>query len=209
MSNEERGDGTIEQYSSGNIGTTDDRSRSDRPTRRSSTLSDTTVIDAGTDSSIAEDATSSDSLADVVSGSLSRSASVTAETASASATLVGVPRVDIQEFVFSHKSNGCDERCVALFDVQNTSESPLRWKSNKTQFIGTDQYTYSPSRTSLDPESLGPGCHTRQVELPPGKRARVVTLVEELPHGVDVSEVVQTLSAGVGTAGNERLVFSL
>jgi hypothetical protein len=45
--------------------------------------------------------------------------------------------------------------------------------------------------------------------LPPGKRARVVTLVEELPHGVDVSEVVQTLSAGVGTAGNERLVFSL
>lgn len=212
MNNEERGDGDIERYSSGSVGGADKSIRSTKPTRRSADISESSIVTGGDDDTPVtgnEQASKPDSLSDAVSGSLSRSNAVTVETESACATLVGVPRVDIQEFLFSHQANGKSERCVALFDVENTSDEPLRWKANKTQFVGTDEYTYSPSRTSLDPKSLGPGCHTRQVELPPGKRARVVTLVEELPQGVEVDEVVQTLSAGVGTTGNERLVFSL
>lgn len=212
MSEEERGDGGIERYGSDTIDTTDDYTRSTTPSHRSDDVSKTTPVTGGDEDTTVSrrgEATDTDSLADAVSGSLSRSQSVTVETESASATLVGVPRVDIQEFVFSHQATGKDERRVALFDIENTSEQPLRWTASKTQFIGTDEYTYSPAQTSLDPGSMGPGCHTRQVQLPPGKRARVVTLVEKLPQDVDVAEVVQTLSAGAGTAGNERLVFSL
>jgi len=207
MNNEERGDGDIERFSKRGVDTARNRTRSKTPTRR--------FTDSNTPASRGDDGTTSgqtaepDSLAAAVSGSLSWGQSVTVETESATATLVGVPRVDIQEFVFSHRAEDDTERPVALFDVENKTERPLRWQSTRTQFVGTDEYTYSPARTSLDPESLGPGCHTRQVELPPGKRARVVTLVEELPRDVEIVEVIQTLSPGVGTTGTERLVFSL
>jgi hypothetical protein len=216
MSDEERGDGNLERYNSTRVESVGDEST------RINSIEESDRIDAVENSGRIDSVGSSrsptrdsreaeppDSIADAVSGSLSRTQSVTVESDSASATLVGVPTVDIEEFVFGHQQGSHSQRSVALFDVQNKSEQPLRWQSTRTQFIGDDEYTYSPSRQSLDPETLGPGCHTRQVQLPPGKRARVVTLVEELPPGVEVVEVVQTLSAGVGTAGNERLVFSL
>lgn len=149
------------------------------------------------------------SLVDAVAGSLSRRDAVTVESASARATLVGVPTVDVAEFVYSHQSDEIGQRPVALFDVENTSDVPLTWQSTRTQFVGDDTYTYQPSRLALDPSQLGPGCHTRQVEVPPGRKARVVTLVETLPPNVDIVEVVHTLPARTGPGGRERLVFSL
>lgn len=210
MSDEDSGDGDIERYNS-----THNESVGDESTRIASVEGESDRIDSAASRSGSpvrdsggQGSDSSDSLTDAVANSLSGPQSVTVESDSASVTLVGVPTVDIEEFIFDHQEGGT-QRSVALFDVENKSDSPLRWQSTRTQFIGDDEYTYSPSRQSLDPDTLGPGCHTRQVQVPPGKRARVVTLVEELPPGVEVVEVVQTLSAGVGTTGNERLVFSL
>lgn len=148
-------------------------------------------------------------LDDAVSGTLSRRNTVTVESESARATLVGVPTVDVGEFVYSHQSATVEQRLVALFDVENKSESPLKWQTARTQFVGDDQYTYQQARLSLDPAKLGPGCHTRQVELPPGRRARVITLVEELPPNVDIVEVIHSIPATGGLGQRERLVFAL
>ncbi len=149
------------------------------------------------------------SLADAVAQTASRPTTV--ETQSLSATLVGVPRIDLQEFVYPHQLNPDQEegpRPVALFDIENCSDQRLRWRSARTKFIGTDEYTYQPAQLSLEPEQLGPGCHTRQVELEPGSKARMVTLVEQLPQGVEVAKVVQTVPRA-GAAQNERLVFAV
>lgn len=151
---------------------------------------------------------SAESLADAVAQSAGRPSTV--ETRGLTATLVGVPRVDLAEFVYDHQVDRAEDgqtRPVALFDLENTSDRPLRWRDARTTFVGDDEYTYQPAHVSLDPAALGPGCHTSQVEIEPGRRARLVTLVEELPRGVEVSEVVHTLTHRRGE--DQRLVFSV
>jgi len=137
---------------------------------------------------------------------------VTVESDVVRVTLLGVTRVRLSEFVYTHQLDGDTEhgetRPVAMFDVENTSDRPLCWQSGRTKFIGGDDYTYGESTLSLDPAQLGPGCHTRRVEIEPGRRARVVTLVERLPDTVEVEEIVHTLSSRhCGEA--QRLVFSV
>lgn len=137
---------------------------------------------------------------------------VPVETDSVVARLVGIPRVALEEFVYQHQLDRSHDdtqtRPMALFDIENTGNSRLRWKATQTTFVGDDDYTYRPAHLSLDPARLGPGCHTRSVDIDPGRKARVVTLVEELPTGVDIVEVVHPLSVP-GRAGTERLVFGL
>jgi hypothetical protein len=189
MSDDKRRAGDIERYDG-------DRPRSDSARtnhRRELASRDSNAVQSA----------EAGSIADAVSGSLSSRETVTVASDSARATLVGVPRVDIEEFVYDHQVDSGGQQPVALFDVENTSDSPLRWQSSRTQFIGDDEYTYGPARASLDPSSLGPGCHTRQVEVQPGRKARIVTLVESLPANVEVVEVVHSLGS------NERLVFTL
>jgi len=162
------------------------------------------VRDAGS----ADGPQSADSLAEAVERSAARPS--TAETRALTATLVGVPRIDLAEFVYDHQLGRDEEgqtRPVALFDLENTGDRPLRWRDARTSFVGDDDYTYQPAHVSLDPTALGPGCHTRQVEIEPGRRARVVTLVEELPAGVEIAEVVHTLAYRRGE--DQRLVFSV
>lgn len=136
----------------------------------------------------------------------------TVETGSVAATLLGVPHVSVREFVYDHRLDSSvdpgETRPIVLLDVHNTGRRPLRWQANRMKILGDDDYTYSPSSLTLDPASLGPGCHTRQVEIEPGRRARVVTLVEALPPGVTVDEVIQTLVPRGGTQ-SQRLAFSL
>lgn len=127
------------------------------------------------------------------------------------ATLVGLPRVELGECVYPHEIDADEAdatRTIALFDVENTGREILRWQTGQTTFVGTDDYTYTTSRRSLDPAQFGPGCHTRYVDIQPGKRARVVTLVEELPAGVEVAEVVHRLPAN-GSMASQRLVFAV
>lgn len=136
---------------------------------------------------------------------------VAVSTESVVATLVGVPSIDLEAFAYDHQLDSSTEagerRPAALFDLENTCDRPIRWNASRTQFVGDDEYTYQPAHISLDPSTLGPGCHTRQVEIEPGRRARMITLVERLPPGVDVAEVVHTLSLTRG--GTERLVFAV
>ncbi|MFC7073005.1 hypothetical protein ACFQJ7_12955 [Halovenus rubra] len=197
MSDEERGDGDIERYS---------RERPDSTSKRENKLS---TGNRKKNNPQRRDSTDAETLTDAVSGRLSRTDAVTVYSDSVQATLVGLPTVDIEEFVYSHQTDGSGEYVVALFDVKNTTDSPLKWQSTRTKFIGDDEYTYKPARLTLDPAQLGPGCHTRQVELPPGQRARIVTLVEELPPRVDIVEVTHSLQPPSGFEGRERLVFSV
>jgi len=178
----------------------EDGQRDTRPTARTD---DTPARGAGR-----ADRPAAASLADAVAQSASRPSTV--ETRGLTATLVGVPRVDLAEFVYDHQLDPAEDgqtRPVALFDLENTGDRPLRWRDAKTTFVGDDDYTYQPAHVSLDPAALGPGCHTSRVEIDPGRRARLVTLVEELPRGVEVREVVHTLTHRGGE--NERLVFSV
>jgi|GEM_PF-1900803 len=136
--------------------------------------------------------------------------SVTVETDSITATLVGVPEIDLHEFVYDHQltvDHDPDERrTVVMFDLENTGKYPVKWRTSRTRFIGTDGYTYQPSQLSLDPSRLGPGCHTRQVEIEPNRRARVVTLVEQLPSGVELAEVVHKITP---LGESQRLAFAV
>lgn len=130
-------------------------------------------------------------------------------TDSISATLVGVPEIELKQFVYTHELPDAETeetRPAALFDLENRTDRPVRWRSARTKFVGDDGYTYGPAHVSLEPARLGPGCHTRQVEIEPLSKARMVTLVERLPEGVEVDRVVQTV-ARHGPADNERLVF--
>lgn len=148
-------------------------------------------------------------IADAVAGAAMSPA--TAETDSITATLVGIPDLELGEFVYSHQlpdSEAGERRPVALFDLENRTDRPIRWRSARTKFVGDDRYTYQPAHVSLEPGQLGPGCHTRQVEIDPGRRARMVTMVERLPRDVEIVEVVQTI-ARRAPAENERLVFSV
>ena len=127
-----------------------------------------------------------------------------------SATLLGVPRIAVDEFVYRHqldpRTDG-ETRPSALFDIENTSNRPIRWDPKRTSFIGSDGYTYRGAHVSLDPARLGPGCHTRSVEIEPGCRARVMTLVERLPQGVEVARIVHSAASRRHT--DQRLVFDL
>jgi hypothetical protein len=150
-----------------------------------------------------------ETIADAVAGAAMTPA--TAETDSITATLVGIPELELGEFVYPHQlpdSEAGETRPVALFDLENRTDRPIRWRSARTKFVGDDRYTYQPAHVSLEPGQLGPGCHTRQVELEPGRRARMVTMVERLPRDVEIVEVVQTV-ARRAPAENERLVFSV
>ena len=150
-----------------------------------------------------------DSIVDAVSSSLSRASAITVETQLATVTLVGIPTVNIEDYVYSHQVETDREQSIALFDVENRSDRPLKWQSARTHFIGDDDYTYSSSRLSLKPDVLGPGCYTRQVEIPSGKRGRIVTLVEQLPSGVEIAEVIHTISVRGRSSGQDRFVFRL
>jgi len=135
---------------------------------------------------------------------------VTVSTDAFSATLLGVPRITIDEFVYRHQlgpQTDGDTRQSALFDIENTSDRPIRWDHKKTSFIGTDGYTYRGAHLSLDPARLGPGCHTRSVDIEPGCRARVMTLVERLPEGVEVARVVHSVPSR--NHPDRRLTFDL
>ena len=135
---------------------------------------------------------------------------MTVSTDALSATLLGVPRIAVDEFVYRHQlgpQTDGDTRQSALFDIENTSSRPLRWDHKKTSFIGTDGYTYRGAHLSLDPARLGPGCHTRSVEIEPGCRARVMTLVERLPEGVEVARVVHSVPSR--NHRDQRLTFDL
>lgn len=136
--------------------------------------------------------------------------SVTVSTDSLSATLLGVPQIAVDEFVYRHQldphTDG-DTRSSALFDIENTSSRPIRWDHKKTSFVGTDGYTYRGAHLSLDPARLGPGCHTRSVGIEPGCRARVMTLVERLPQGVEVARVVHAVPSR--RHPDQRLTFDL
>jgi len=140
---------------------------------------------------------------------------VSVETDAIAATLVDVPLVDLQEVAYEHQIDsdrleaGDTTQPVALFDLHNVGSFPVTWTSSRTQFVGSDGYTYKPAQLSIDPSELGPGIHTRRVEIRPGRRARVATLVEQLPAGVEIAEVVQDVSISAGGGDTERLVFDL
>jgi hypothetical protein len=184
--------------------------RDTRPTRRDDDAPIRRTDDglAGHDEAHPPERGDATSLAEAVEQSATRPATVEAQ--GLTATLVGVPRIDLAEFVYDHQIDPDEEgrtRPVALFDLENTGQRPLRWRDARTSFVGDDDYTYQPAHVSLDPAALGPGCHTRQVEIEPGRRARLVTLVEELPAGVEIAEVVHTFTRRRGE--DERLVFSV
>lgn len=140
---------------------------------------------------------------------------VSVETDAVAATLVDVPLVDVTELVYEHqldlerRENGDTTQPVALFDLHNVGSVPIEWSSSRTQFIGDDGYTYSAAQLSIDPGELGPGIHTRRVEIQPGRSARVATLVEQLPAGVSVAEVVQQVTTSAAGDGPDQLVFRL
>jgi hypothetical protein len=140
---------------------------------------------------------------------------VTVETDAVTATLVGVPLVDVRELAYTHRIDrsrleaGDVTQPVALFDLHNVGSFPVQWVSSRVQFLGDDGYTYQPSQLPIDPAQLGPGIHTRRVEIRPDRRARIATLVEQLPASVEISEVVQTVSVRSSTTETEQLVFSL
>jgi hypothetical protein len=140
---------------------------------------------------------------------------VSVETDAIAATLVDVPLVDVRELVYEHqidparREGGDTTQPVALFDLHNVGNFSVTWASSRTQFVGSDGYTYKPAQIAIDPGELGPGIHTQRVEIRPGRRARVATLVEQLPAGVEIAEVVQDVSVDAGGADTDRLVFDL
>lgn len=135
---------------------------------------------------------------------------LTIETGIVTATLIGVPKVRIDDLAYAHQRDRIDGpiRACALFDIKNTSSVPIHWTSRQTKFIGSDTYTYKQTHFSLDPSQLGAGCYPRQVEVEPGCRARVITPVEQLPPEVTVKKIIQTISPH-GRPGSQRLTFSL
>jgi hypothetical protein len=138
--------------------------------------------------------------------------SLTIETDMLTATLVGVPKVSIADLVYNHHRDKVAEtgttRFCAMFDVENSSTSPIQWRSAQTSFIGSDGYTYERAHVGLNSASLAPGCHTNHVVIEPRCRARVVTPIEQLPQGVDVAKVIHTVSASA-TGPNQRLIYRL
>ena len=135
---------------------------------------------------------------------------VTVSTDSLRVRLLGVPRVGVEEVVYAYQQTprvDGDSRPSALFDIENTSSRPIRWNPKRTSFIGTDGYTYREAHLSVDPARLGAGCHTRLVEIEPGCRARVMTLVERLPETVEVARVVHSVASS--RHPDQRLTFKL
>jgi len=126
-------------------------------------------------------------------------------------TLVGVPKVALDDLIYAHQQSSAADRettrYCALFDIENTGDAPLHWLSRRTTFIGSDGYTYDRAHVDLDSAELAPGCHTNHVQIEPRCRARVITPVEKLPDGVDVSAVTHTVAAS--GRPNQRFRFTL
>jgi len=137
--------------------------------------------------------------------------SLTIETDRLTATLVGVPTVSIADLVYSHHRDAVVEtgavRHCAMFDVENTSHERLHWLSRRTTFIGSDGYTYDRAPIALNSAEVAPGCHTNHVVIEPRCSARVLTPVEQLPKGVDVTKVTHTVV--LNGAPNQRLIYTL
>lgn len=136
--------------------------------------------------------------------------SLTVETGGVRATLVGVPQIRLEDLVYAHHRErlGDSTRFCALFDVENTSNAQITWANRYTKFIGTDDYTYRQSHISLDPSQLGPGCYSSLVDIEPSCRARIITPVEQLPSGVDVSRVIHRITFR-GQLADQRLTYTL
>lgn len=138
--------------------------------------------------------------------------SLTIDAHSVKATLVGVPKVSIADLVYTHHRDRVADsggaRFCAMFDVENTSENPISWRSRQTTFIGSDGYTYDQAHVAIDAAALAPGCHTNSVMIEPHCRARIVTPVEQLPEKVGIEKVIHPFSAE-GNASKERLLFKL
>jgi hypothetical protein len=138
--------------------------------------------------------------------------SLTIETDMLNVTLVGVPKISVVDLVYAHHQDAVDKsdptRFCAMFDIKNTSNSLAHWRSQRTKFIGSDGYTYDQSHISLDSSTLAPGCHTTQVKIEPGCRARVITSVEKLPMGTDVAKVIHTVPSNRNRP-EHRLIFTL
>lgn len=161
----------------------------------------------------AESGTTIEDSATITNRILSRSGpSLTVETDMLTATLVGIPKVSILDFVYAHHRstvvNAGATRFCAMFDVKNTSNVPIRWQSQRTKFIGDNSYTYGQSHVPLDSTTLAPGCHTKQITIEPNYRARIVTPAEQLPQGVDIKKVIHTVRSTTDEP-KQRLVFTL
>jgi len=137
--------------------------------------------------------------------------SLTIEAEGVTVTLVGVPKVALDDLIYAHQQSSAADRettrYCALFDIENTGDAPLHWLSRRTTFIGSDGYTYDRAHVDLDSAELAPGCHTNHVQIEPRCRARVITPVEKLPDGVDVSAVTHTVAAS--GRPNQRFRFTL
>ena len=204
-------------YRHGGAGTSRDDGGRDRPVPRDGT--GVRTADRVSGGTIESSQLGAEGLGRPAGGTGETAAAVThqvrVETGTVAATLVGIPRVDLREVAYEHGidrerlESGETDQPVALFDLHNTSGVPIQWTSSRTRFIGDDGYTYSPAQLSLDPSALGPGTHTRRVEIQPDRRARIATPVERVPAGVEIVEVVQTLPIRAGSTETEQLVFTI
>jgi len=152
----------------------------------------------------------SDSRSDAPLDSQLSGRSTAIETDTVSGTILAVPQVELGTVVYDYQldaDEGTDRRPLVLFDLENTGQKPLRWNPGRTRFLGTDDYTYQSATLSLDPDQFGPGCHTRSVTIEPGRRARVVTLVEDLPDGVEIEGIVHRLRGS--DTGDGRIEITL
>jgi len=164
--------------------------------------------DLSENSRLNDEVTATQSVSDRIQSSAGES--LTIETGSVSATLVGVPEVRIDDLVYAHYRDRLGEstRACALFDVENTGDVPINWTSRQTKFIGSDTYTYRQSHLSVDPAKLAPGCYPSQVEIEPGCRARIITPVEQLPSTVGVAKVIHRVTFR-GRLESQRLIYTL
>lgn len=84
-------------------------------------------------------------------------------------------------------------RYLVVFDVENTSDRLIAWETGDTKFHGTDGYTYTSSNHALNEHLLSARLNLNYAEIEAGRKAKVVTLVESMPEGVEVEEIVHTL----------------
>jgi hypothetical protein len=131
-------------------------------------------------------------------------------------TLIGlVDDADVTRLVSSHTLSGYDERPVAYFTVENTSDRTVRWRGNQClSFIGSDEYMYeSDSEYRASETKLPPRWKSSDVAIEPGTRMNAIVIAEELPEDVGVNEVVYTQNvfarrrAGSGIQDKERYRF--
>lgn len=137
---------------------------------------------------------------------------LTIETDLLTATLVDLSKLSIADLTHSpHRDVGANSAAIrhcATIDVENTSDVPIHWLTRQTRFIGSDDHTYGQAHLPLTSTELAPGCHTTHVVIDPRCKARVITPIEQLPQGVEVTTVAHTLTLKGHTAPR-RLRFTL